>query len=377
MSSSTTMTLLELYQHKIDNGDLTPDKDQAHIVAQLQELEAFLMATKARGRSLIQKLTHYYNPTNLGSNIQGIYLYGGVGRGKSMLMDLFYDTIDVRRKRRVHFHAFMLDIHARLNTLKKQPSSEDALVTVAKQIADESWLLCFDEMQVTDIADAMILGRLFEQLFARNVIIVATSNRHPNDLYKDGLHRDRFLPFIDLFKQNLTIHSLNGETDYRLQQLKSLKTTYFIASSTDERRSFLNNSFAELTHHAAPSSTELIVQGRTVPVPKYHNDIAEFTFSELCDKPLGSADYIEIAREFTTVLLSDIPRLTPRNRNAAKRFATLIDELYEHNTILIATSEAQAHLLYPDGDYSFEFERTVSRLMEMQSDDYLHKQHIG
>ncbi len=377
--STSHISVLAAYREKIASGELRHDSDQEYIAAQLDELGNVLMATKERGRSLIQKLTRYYTHSNLGDgNIQGIYMYGGVGRGKSMLMDLFYDLLPVRRKSRVHFHAFMIDIHARLNDLRKNsPDISDPIPEIARQIAEESWLLCFDELQVTDIADAMILGRLFQHLFERNVVVVATSNRHPDELYKDGLQRDQFLPFIAQFKQKLNIHSLNGEVDYRLLALKSLQTTYFVSNENKERTHFLSNTFAELTHNATPKTSEIHVQGRIIPVQKCYKDIAQFSFSELCDKPLGSADYIEIAREYTTLLLADIPQLTPEKRNAAKRFVNLIDELYEHNTILICTADALPIDLYPAGDYAFEFERTVSRLIEMQSSDYLHQQHSG
>jgi len=378
MNSEQKYNILTVYKWLLEEDKLSPDDEQEYIARQLQELSDILMDTKSRGRSLIEKISHSYSHRNLGhGKIHGIYMYGGVGRGKSMLMDLFYDTINVRRKKRVHFHSFMLDIHDRLNKISADnPDEIDPLKKIVEDISKESWLICFDELQVTDIADAMILGRLFKGLFEKNVVIVVTSNRPPDDLYKDGLQRDQFLPFIEIFKSKLNIHSLDGKTDYRLKRIKGLSTVYFTPLGK-KSETFLANGFSELIRKHEPRSTTLVAQGRKLKVNKMYKDVALFTFAELCEKPLGSADYIEISKQFNTIFLSDIPKMGPENRNEAKRFVTLIDELYEHKVKLICTAEANPTDLYSSGDFSFEFERTSSRLIEMQSAEYLGKQHIS
>lgn len=357
------------YQQLIAEGTITADKDQERIILMLDDLAAKMLTYKKDKKSLINKIFSTVDAP------QGLYLHGGVGRGKSMLMDLFFDHLPIKSKRRVHFHGFMLDIHNRIHKLKDKDAG-DPIQHVANQIAEESKLLCFDEFQVSDIADAMILGRLFKILFDKGVVVVATSNRHPDDLYKHGLQREQFLPFIAIFKQKMKIIPLNGTTDYRLQHLKSLSTVYYTPLGEDADK-FLDNVFNELDNDAESIEGELHVQGRVVKVPKMHGDIAQFSFDDLCKAALGSADYIEIAREFNTILLSDIPQMSKEYRNEAKRFTTLIDELYEHKTKLICTAELPPHELYKQGDNSFEFERTVSRLIEMQSDSYLGEEHLG
>ena len=341
-------------------GELEADAAQAAVVEKLQGLSAALAQEKG-GRRLFRKK----------ETPRGLYLHGEVGRGKSLLMDLFFDAAPVSAKRRVHFHAFMLEVHARLKTWReKHPGKNDQLSPIAEAIAEEAALLCFDEFQVSDIADAMILGRLFEKLFAAGVVVVATSNRPPDALYKNGLQRDRFLPFIVLLKKRMEIVPLAGKKDYRLASLRALQTVYFTPPGRKADR-FLQESFARLTHDAKPESCALTLPGRNLTVPRMHGDVAWFTFSELCAQPLGAADYIEIAREFQTVLLADIPQMTKENRNEAKRFVTLVDVLYEHRAKLVCTAATPPAQLYPEGDGSFEFARTASRLMEMQSEEYL------
>jgi cell division protein ZapE len=307
---------------------------------------------------------------------QGLYLYGPVGRGKSMLMDLFYETAPVERKRRVHFHAFMAEVHDRLHTWRKRTKGEksDPLPELAAKMAEETWLLCFDEFVVHNIADAMILGRLFETLFQRGVVVVATSNFEPERLYEGGLQRERFTPFIALLKSRLDVLDLGPGIDYRLNRLRSLRVYH--APLDARAAAALDNAFAALTEGAEPGPDTLLVKGRRLEVAEAARGIARFTFEELCERPLGAGDYLAIATHFHGIVLSGIPRLGPDKRNEARRFMTLIDALYEHRVKLIASAAALPESLYPTGDGAFEFQRTVSRLNEMQSAAYLQREHL-
>lgn len=297
----------------------------------------------------------------------GLYIFGAVGRGKSMLMDMFFETAPVEKKRRVHFYAFMLEVHERIHA--RRHNKGDPIVPVAKEIATEATLLCFDEFHVTDIADAMILGRLFEALFAEGVVVVATSNRAPDDLYKDGLQRDRFLPFIAMLKERLDILELDAIRDYRLARLEG-RQVYFTPADDSAYRA-LERAFADLTDNASARSMTLLVQGRFVVVPRAAKEVAWFTFEELCARPLGPADFLALTRQFHTLIVEGIPKLGPQQRDQAKRFNILIDTLYEAHGNLIASAAVPPQELFTAGDGSFEFERTVSRLIEMQSDDYI------
>jgi len=309
---------------------------------------------------------------------QGLYLYGGVGRGKSMLMDLFFETAPVEPRRRVHFHEFMIEIHDAVHAWRQAQKTRknketDPLPKLAVEIAADASLLCFDEFHVTDIADAMILARLFEALFQAGVVVVATSNWPPDDLYKDGLQRDSFLPFIDLMKQRLDILHLACDTDYRLIHMKSIKAYHAPLGPAATRA--LEAAFDDLAGGAAPQTETLLVKGRSISVAHAARGVGRFTFDELCRQPRGAEDYIAIARHFHTVLLDGVARLGEQNRNEAKRFMTLIDALYEHKVKLIMAAEAAPHDLYRGDSHAFEFERTVSRLMEMQSKPYLGERH--
>ncbi len=354
------------YRAMLDSRAIEHDSAQSEVLMELIALSHVLLHYRPKSKfSEWLSKPHKAPP--------GLYIWGDVGRGKSMLMDLFFDYVGVEKKRRVHFHAFMLEIHRRLHALR-QIKAEDPILRVAHEIAKETWLLCFDEMQVTDIGDAMILGRLFSELFNRGVVVVCTSNRPVDDLYKDGLQRERFLPFIALFKEQLKMIELAGEQDYRLKHLKSLKTTY--ATPLNKKSElFLSEAFKELTHHSIPETRTLQLKGRLLEVKKTCGGVAWFSFPELCEQPLGAEDYLEIARCFHTVLLANIPVLGKEMRNEAKRFVTLVDALYEHKTKLIATAESLPQELYPTGDGSFEFARTASRLIEMQSENYLGTSH--
>lgn len=309
---------------------------------------------------------------------QGLYVYGGVGRGKSMLMDLFFEKTDIAHKRRVHFHAFMLEVQEALHAWRKNQSKgseSDPIEPIADKIAKEAWLLCFDEFHVVDIADAMILGRLFEALFSRGVVVAATSNFALDELYKDGLNRELFLPFIALFKEKLDVLHLDSPTDYRLARLKNMKV--YLSPLGPASSAALAKDFAELTQGAETVQETIAIKGRTIDVPRTAIGVAWFEFSALCERPLGAADYIEIASRYHTVILDNVPKLNEARRNEAKRFMLFIDELYEHKTNLIMAAEVPPHDLYREGRHAFEFERAVSRLMEMQSAEYLEAAHVA
>jgi len=307
---------------------------------------------------------------------QGLYLYGGVGRGKSMLMDLFFRNTAIKAKQRVHFHEFMRDIHAEIHRMRQMPidDSGDPIPGMADGIADNATLLCLDELEVRDIADAMIVGRLFEKLFERGVVVVATSNRHPDDLYKHGLQRERFVPFINLIKQKLDVLALEAQQDYRLGRLAG--SSVYHAPLGAAADAALDAAWARLTDDAAPEPDHVLVQGRRIPVSAAAHQVARFTFAELCERPLGPADYLAIASQYETLILKDVPAMNQEKRDAARRFVTLIDALYEHRTVLICSAGADPHDLYVGHDNSFEFHRTVSRLIEMQAADYIKQRHV-
>lgn len=366
---------LAAYRERRQAGRLQPDPAQVLAAEKLQSLHNALKRYrpsmgKATWRERLGLTRRREEPP------QGLYIFGSVGRGKSMLMDLFYETAPVATKRRAHFHEFMLDIHDRLHRLRRSSkrSEGDLVATVADEIIDESWLLCFDEFHVTNIADAMLLGRLFEALFDRGVVTVATSNWAPDDLYKDGLQRDRFLPFIDLLKRKLDILELDGEKDYRLARLKGMTVYHHPLGPAAERA--LDDAFARLADGAPGEPASLTVQGRRLSVPRAANGVARFDFAELCEAPLGAADYLAIAVHYHAVILSGIPKMGPEKRNEARRFMTLVDALYEHNVALICSAADVPDRLHPVGESAFEFRRTVSRLIEMQSADYLARAHL-
>ena len=307
---------------------------------------------------------------------QGLFIYGPVGRGKSMLMDLFFEHAQVAKKRRVHFHQFMIEVHDAVHAWRQdanRKSKRDPLPQIAEKIAAETSLLCFDEFHVTNIADAMILGRLFTALFRNGVVVVTTSNFAPDDLYKNGLQRARFLPFIELLKQRLDCLELASPTDYRLARLKAMRVYH--APLGPAAANTLQRVYQDLTAGAETGSEEIAVKGRIVPVPRTARGVAWFSFDQLCGQPLGAEDYIAVSRRYHTVVLEGVPRLTEDRRNEAKRFMTLVDTLYEYKVKLVMSAATAPHDLYTGPTHSFEFERTISRLMEMQSNDYLASQH--
>ncbi len=317
---------------------------------------------------------------------RGVYLWGGVGRGKSLLMDVFFNNTDVVRKRRVHFHEFMAETHDRIAGWRSAPEAArrrhaganpkalgDPMPPVAADIAEEALLLCFDEFQVTDIADAMLLGRLFEALFAKGVVVVATSNRHPDDLYKDGLNRQLFLPFIALLKSRLDIVRLEAAQDYRLDRLTGAPV--FHTPLGPAAKAAMDEAWTAMIAGSRERPETIRIKGRDVIAPRTARGLARFSFSDLCGAPLGASDYLAIARRYSAVFIDDIPALAREARNEAKRFVTLIDALYETRTKLVCSADAAPHELYPEGHGAFEFERTASRLAEMQTEAYLAAEH--
>ncbi len=305
---------------------------------------------------------------------QGLYIFGPVGRGKSMLMDLFFDSAPVERKRRVHFHAFMLEVQERLTEERRTKKRDDPLMAVSSDIASETWLMCFDEFHVVNIADAMILGRLFQGLFERGVVVVATSNVAPQDLYQGGLQRDRFLPFIDLICSRLDLLDIGTGIDFRLDRLKGQPVYH--TPLGPEATEKLDTAFETLTDAAKGQETELKVLGRKLIVPIAARGVARFSFDQLCREPRGAPDFLAIATHFHTVILDNIPKLSPQEREVAKRFVVLIDALYEHRVNLFASAAVEPVDIYPAGDTAFEFQRTVSRLIEMQAEDYISAPHL-
>ena len=357
------------YQELIRGGELKPDPAQERAVAVLDRFALDPGSDKGF-------LGRFFRKREGGP--VGIYLWGGVGRGKSMLMDLAFEHIALGPKRRVHFHAFMLETHARLRD-KRKDEEGDPLERAADDIAEEVKLLCFDEMQVTNPADAMILSRLFEHLLERGVRVVTTSNRPPRDLYKDGLNRELFLPFINLIESRFAVVEVNGPTDYRLHRLSGVKVWH--VPNGPEATKALSDAFFKLTDYPVedrarvPSEELEVGGGRTLHVPKSLKGVAVFSFRRLGGEPRGAADYLAVAQRFHTVIIVGIPVMTRDMRNEAARFVTLIDALYEHRVKLLAAADAEPAGLYPRGDGSFEFERTVSRLEEMRSAEYLAEGH--
>jgi cell division protein ZapE len=354
-------TLTEIYDARVAQGTLRPDPAQHAVLPALETLRAWLEANATRKVGLFAGL--FARPP---VPPPGLYLWGGVGRGKSMLMDLFTEATDITAKRRVHFHAFMQEVHHGMHAARKQ-GVEDALAPVADRITRETRLLAFDEMQITDITDAMIVGRLFEKLFAAGVVIVTTSNRPPEDLYLNGLNRALFLPFIALLRARLQVVELESPTDYRQHRLAGAQVYFHPAGSAKGQ---INSIWTDLTGGAAGDALHLPVNGRTVELPRFANGVGRATFWDLCARPLGPADFLAIAAACRVLILEDIPQLSAANYNEAKRFVTLIDALYEARVRLICSAADAPERLYLEGTGSFEFERTASRLREMQGADW-------
>ncbi|WP_428671827.1 cell division protein ZapE [Reyranella sp.] len=362
-------------------GQVRSDPVQEKIVARLQAVHDQLSAVAPLpAKQGLWARLGFGSREKPAAGPHGLYIWGPVGRGKSMLMDLFFDDAPVKKKRRVHFHEFMLEVHDRLHRRREElaakgaPAEADTIVPIARAIAQETRLLCFDEFQVTNIADAMILGRLFETLFEEGLTVVATSNRAPDDLYRNGLQRDRFLPFIELLKQRLEILELGGGRDYRMDRIRELDV--YLTPLGAWAAAKLDEAFRTLSGGADGEPRVLRTQGRDVPVPRAAPGVAMADYMDWCARPMGAADFLCIADHFHTVIMAGIPKMGPDSQDKAARFVTMIDSFYERKVKFICSAAASPEKLYTEGDGAFEFQRTVSRLMEMQSPDYLALSHI-
>lgn len=344
------------YDQMVADGALRADPAQEAVIPEFDRIREALLQPVKKG--LFRRAPE---PP------KGVYLWGGVGRGKSMLMDIFVNSLEGIDARRVHFHAFMQEIHAALHEVRKT-GVDDAIAPVARDVAASVRLLAFDEMQITDITDAMIVGRLFEALFAAGVVVITTSNRVPDDLYKHGLNRDLFVPFITLIKEKMEVRELVSPTDYRQDRLAGSQV--YFTPVNDESRAAMDAVWDDLTDGGDAAPLTLRVKGRDVVLPKFHNGVARARFHRLCGQPLGPADYLAVADAVRVLMLDDIPSLGRSNFNEAKRFVTLVDALYEARVRLVCSAAAAPEMLYLEGEGTFEFERTASRLREMQSEDW-------
>jgi cell division protein ZapE len=363
------------YSSLVAAGEIERDLAQEAVIARLARLNDRLAVRRlARKSSSLGWL--FGKRVRAETDAKGLYIWGEVGRGKTMLMDLFFAACPVRRKRRAHFHAFMLDVHERLRSYRNklkfgEISGSDPVILTADDLAEEAWVLCFDEFHVTDIADAMILGRLFTRLFERNVIVVATSNVEPAELYREGLNRALFLPFIDLLSEYLDVERLDARTDFRLEKLIDMPVWHVPADDAAMRA--LDAAWRRITGGQRARAIDLTVKGHRLHVPCAALGAARFSFGDLCERPLGAVDYLRIAHDFHTVVIDRVPVLAYSQRNEAKRFIALIDSLYDASVKLLASAAAQPAALYlgTEGYEASEFKRTASRLIEMGSTEYL------
>jgi cell division protein ZapE len=371
MSEAGARTLRETYDRQVAERGFRADPAQLAIVARLDALRSRLIAAHhappSLGARLVRAMRRHSAPPQ-----RGLYLWGPVGRGKTWLMDLFFQSLPFPERRRRHFHRFMHDVHAELESL---PNVAAPLQIVAERLASQVRVLCFDELFVTDIADAMILGGLFDGLFRRGVTLVATSNVPPRDLYRDGLQRQRFLPAIELIERHVDVVAAEGDRDYRLRQLTQAGT--YLASADTNTSMRLRALFAELSDHADASDGTIEIEGRPIPVVRHSDGAAWFEFDALCGGPRSQEDYIEIARDYQTVVVSGVPVMDSLRENEARRFIALIDELYDRCVKLVISAAAPPAELYRGERLSHEFQRTASRLTEMQSEEYLAREHRG
>lgn len=376
---------LAAYRARLAAGELTTDPGQALAAERLQSLwmrlRGYTPESPRHDRSVWNLLRRRKPADDIPETYpHGLYLVGEVGRGKSMLMDLFFEQADVARKRRIHFHAFMQEAHARIHAWRREPHrladphSDDPIPPLADRIAGEAWLLCFDEFQVNDIADAMILGRLFKALFARGVVVVATSNITPDDLFRGQPGRDAFLPFIALIKQYLDLLVMSGGRDWRRDRLRALPTWHVPSDARADAA--LDAAFRDLTAGAPARPERLTVMGHQLLVPLAAHGVARFDFEALCGQALGPGDYLALATHYQTLVLDGIPRLNAENHDRARRFITLVDALYDHRVKLVASAAVTPDELYQAGEGAQAFQRTASRLEEMQSASYLALPHL-
>ncbi|MER8637278.1 cell division protein ZapE [Mesorhizobium sp. M0664] len=371
----THATVKQRCDHLVETGAIGRDPAQERIAAALdrliEEISAKRLAQKSSALGWL-----FARKREVHEAVKGLYIHGGVGRGKTMLMDMFFELLPVRRKRRVHFNDFMADVQDRIQKHRQARKNgtakeDDPIPPVARALAEEAWVLCFDEFSVTDIADAMILSRLFSALFANGVVLVATSNVAPQDLYRDGLNRQLFLPFVAILERHAQVLALDADKDYRLDKLSRMPVYVTPADAAADHA--LDDAWAVMTHGRPTAETMLTVKGRHVMVPRAAGEAARFSFADLCERPLGARDYLAIAARFSTIFIDHVPVLGEGKRNEAKRFILLVDTLYDHHVRLVMSAAAPPAQLYTAkrGNEVFEFERTASRLIEMQSHDWL------
>ncbi|OCW59018.1 cell division protein ZapE [Hoeflea olei] len=381
MSWKSLDTVASAYAARVASGELSNDPAQVRLA---RRLDAVLDAVSSKRLATKSSALGWLFARKRADNTppRGLYVHGAVGRGKTMLMDMFFEMVPARRKRRAHFHDFMADVHSRIHAHRQklkagETSQADPVPPVAEELIAEAWVLCFDEFSVTDIADAMLLSRLFEQLFKRGCVLVATSNVEPDDLYRDGLNRQLFLPFVGLLKAHVDVLNLDASTDYRMESTDRLPVFHRLQAGEGDEA--LDTAWRQVTGGAAPLPDKIQMKGRQVPVPAAAAGAARFSFADLCEAPLGASDYAAIAERYATVFVDRVPVMSKAQRNAAKRFIILIDTFYDRKTRLFLSAAADPEGLYPDpsGTEGFEFARTVSRLTEMQSADYLAASRAG
>ena len=357
--------ILNHYHHILNENNIKPDQAQEQILELLAEFHKIITKYLNRKKNIVKALL--YKKTLP----KGLYLHGNVGTGKSIIMDMFFENLNTTKKHKTHFHSFMLEVRSSLHKFNKATNKVDPLKQLAKFIRTKYQVLYIDELYINDITDAMIVGKLFKELIDQKIIIIITSNFMPNDLYKDGLQREAFIPFIKLIEDEMQILSMNSEYDYRANKLKSVETTYYIYREVKDSQKFILDSFKKLSNNVAATSYSLDIDGRELICPVTALDCAVFTFDQLCRAPLAVTDYIEICQKFNIIILAEIPELSLEEHNELRRFIHLIDTIYEFKRLLICSAKSKIESIYQSGKWHFEFSRTASRLHAMQSEDYL------